>query len=249
MTKQSRALVVDDEPLARKRLSRLLEECGWEVVGECRSVPQLLEVLGQGVEADLLFLDVEMPGGTGLEALPELPRPLPVVFVTAHLEHAARAFDVDAVDYLLKPVFRGRLQKALEKWQRLQGGSENGNGERPKGPSPQRFPAKAAGGTFFLDARRVSHFEFLDFTVVAWLGGQKFKAPWDSLGEVETAFPDAGLLRIQRHLLVRPEAILSIRALPGGRAAVRLKEGPEVEVSRSMTPKVRDVLGVGKGPS
>ena len=242
-----RAIVVDDEPLARKRLARMLLEAGWELAGECGSVPQLLHLLECGAVADLLFLDIEMPGGTGLEAPPELPRPIPVIFVTAHLEHAARAFEVDAVDYLLKPVFRSRLQKALEKWERLHHRPEAPASATGPARSPSRFPAKAAGGTFFLDIRRVTHFEFQDFSVSAWLGGQKFRVGWESLGKVEEAFPDAGLLRIQRHILVRPDAILSIRSLAGGRAAIRLNDGPELEVSRSMTPKVRDVLGLRKG--
>ncbi len=238
-----RVLVVDDEPLALRRLKHLLETCGCTVVGECRSVPHMLKLLEQGLQPDLLFLDVEMPGGSGLEVPPELSHPIPIVYVTAHMEHAARAFDLDAVDYLLKPVFLGRLQKALEKFTRLHPSPGAILEAKPKAArSPMRFPAKAAGGTFFLDFRRVSHFEFLDHAVVAWFGGQKFKVAWESLSEVEEAFPDRGLLRIQRHLLLRPEAVLSIRSLEGGRASVRLPEGIELEVSRSMTPRVREAL-------
>lgn len=245
-----RILVVDDEPLARKRLARLLKDAGCEVLDELKSVPALLARLAEGPRPDALFLDVEMPGGTGLEALAELDPPLPVVFVTAYPQHAARAFEVDAVDYLVKPVFRDRLEKALEKLRRhLQAAAPKAE-PLPAAPAPApplRFPARAAGGHFFLEFRKVSHFEFDQGAVWAWLGGQRFRAPWESLGDVEAAFPGQGLLRVQRHLLVRPEAILSHRPLLNGRAQIRLVDGAELEVSRSMTPRLREILGIGKG--
>lgn len=245
-----RILVVDDEPLARKRLGRLLRDAGCEVLDELKGVPALLARLAEGPRPDALFLDIEMPGGTGLEALAELDPPLPVVFVTAYPQHAARAFEVDAVDYLVKPVFKDRLQKALEKLRRhLQAAAPTGGSASPAPPqgAPQRFPARAAGGHFFLEFRKVSHFEFDQGAVWAWLGGQRFRAPWETLAEVEDAFPGLGLLRVQRHLLVRPEAILSHRPLLNGRAQIRLVDGAELEVSRSMTPRLREILGIGKG--
>ncbi len=245
-----RILVVDDEPLARKRLGRLLRDAGCEVLDELKSVPALLARLAEDPRPDALFLDVEMPGGTGLEALAELDPPLPVVFVTAYPQHAARAFEVDAVDYLVKPVFKDRLQKALEKLRRhLQAAAPKAGAaaSTPAAAAPQRFPARAAGGHFFLEFRKVSHFEFDQGAVWAWLGGQRFRAPWETLSEVEEAFPGQGLLRIQRHLLVRPEAILSHRPLLNGRAQIRLTDGIELEVSRSMTPRLREILGIGKG--
>lgn len=238
-----RILVVDDEPLARRRLGRLLRAAGCEVPEELRSVPALLSALDGGERPDALFLDIEMPGGTGLEALAELDPPLPVVFVTAYPEHAARAFEVDAVDYLLKPVFKDRLEKSLDKLRRHLGAPA----AAPPPPAPPRFPARAGGGHFFLEFRKMTHFEFEDLAVWAWMGGQRFRAPWETLGDVEEAFRGQGLLRIQRHLLVRPEAILSHRPLLNGRAQIRLADGTELEVSRSMTPRLREILGIGKG--
>lgn len=243
-----RALIADDEPLARQRLARLLQECGWDVAEACSNVAELLAALARGVEADALFLDMEMPGGSGMEAVAELPSPLPVVFVTAHPQHAAKAFEVDAMDYLVKPVFRKRLEMALDKLARH---------AIPAFPAPERlalspthalrFPAKAAGGTFLIDPRKVSHFEFEDHAVWAWVGGKSFKTPWTSLSEAEQALSTLKPLRIQRHLLVRQEAILSFRTIAKGRIAVRIAEGPELDVSRSMTPRVRAVLGSGRG--
>jgi two-component system response regulator AlgR len=115
-----KVLIVDDEPLARLRLRSLLDglsEPATTVVGEAGDADAALLVLNQ-TPADLVLLDVAMPGRDGLklaQALKALPRPPAVVFISAHAQHALAAFDVDAVDYLTKPVRRERLQAALER--------------------------------------------------------------------------------------------------------------------------------------
>ncbi|HET7538158.1 MAG TPA: response regulator transcription factor, partial [Candidatus Didemnitutus sp.] len=110
-----RALIVDDEPLARERLRSLLRsEDGVEIVGECGSGPEAVLVI-KNTPLDLVFLDMEMPGCDGLQVLAELPketRPA-IVFVTAYEGFAIEAFEVQAIDYLLKPFDRERFQKAL----------------------------------------------------------------------------------------------------------------------------------------
>ena len=110
------ALVVDDEALARERLRTLLERCGGvEVVGECADGPAVLDRLRQA-SPDLLFLDVQMPGMDGFQVLDALePARVPqVIFVTAHDRYALQAFEVHALDYLLKPFDDARLQRALD---------------------------------------------------------------------------------------------------------------------------------------
>ncbi|MBK8727016.1 MAG: response regulator transcription factor [Holophagaceae bacterium] len=239
--------LVDDEPLARSRVSRLLSALGCRVVGEFEDAEELLEALAAGLRPDALFLDIEMPGASRLEALAELPAPVPVVFITAYPEHAVRAFDTTAVDYILKPVYEDRLARALERVHQHRALRAAGQAGKPVAPTPARFPARAGGGHLFLEFRKVSHFELVDGAVFAWAGGQRFRSPWDSLAEVEGTFPDAGLLRIQRSLLVRPEAVIGHRSLPNGRARVRLADGKELEVSRSMTPRLRGILGLARG--
>jgi two-component system LytT family response regulator/two-component system response regulator AlgR len=103
---------------------------------------------------------------------------------------------------------------------------------------------KAGDGHVFLDLRRVSHFEVEDEVVWAWSQGQRHRTDWTSLGEVEEAFPAAGLMRIQRHLLLRPEAVLGLKPIDGGRATVRVGDGLDLEVSRSVTPKLKELLGL-----
>jgi two-component system response regulator AlgR len=118
-----RALIVDDEPLARSRLRTLLGDCRSPevtVAGEAANAAQAGELLRQH-DVDVVLLDIHMPGADGLtlaRTLRALPRPPAVVFVTAHAEHAVQAFELDAVDYLTKPVRLERLQQALQKAER-----------------------------------------------------------------------------------------------------------------------------------
>jgi len=111
-----------------------------------------------------------------------------------------------------------------------------------------RFPVKAGEGHVFLELKRTTHFEVEEEVVYAWapVGGKltRQRTDWTSLSEVEEAFAQAGLMRIQRHLLLRPEAVLGLRPLEGGRAAVRVGEGVDLEVSRSVTPRLKELLGL-----
>ena len=247
MTKPLRVLVVDDEPLARERLGRLLKQAGCEVLAELANGPSLLAWLAKGDEVDGLFLDIHMPGGSGWEILAEIPSPPPVVFVTAFPEHASRAFDAEAVDYLLKPVYEERLERALLRLRtRL---IHRRSGEEIKAlaqPAAPRFPVKAGVGHAFLELRRVTHFDVEDKVVWAWIGAQRYRTTWKTLNEVEEAFPGAGLVRIQRGLLLRPEAVLAHRPLLGGRAKVRVAEGVDLEVSRNAAPLLRERLQLKK---
>lgn len=235
--------IVEDEPLARERLARLLVELGMRVVAELGDAGSLLQWLEGNPEVDALFLDIQMPGGSGLEVLAEMKTPLPVVFVTAHAEHAVRAFDAEAVDYVLKPVFKDRLERALGRLRsRLvqpRTGAEIRNLLAAPGP---RVLVKAGVGNVFLDLKKVTHFEVRDEVVWANSGGKRFRTQWTALSEVEGAFPEVSLLRVQRHVLLRPEVVVGYRSLMGGRWRVRLPDGVELEVSRAMTPRLRELL-------
>lgn len=249
--KSLQILVVDDEALARERLARLLIELGCTVLAQLRHGRELLEWLSTGQRVDGIFLDINMPGGSGLEILAELESPPPVVFVSAHSDHAIRAFDTTAVDYLLKPVYKERLERALTRLiaqqSQKQGGESPLKLAPPHRPSPapeERFPVKAGTGLLFLEFKRVSHFEVIDEIVWAWSGGQKFRTSWASLSEVEDIFPDGQMLRIQRHQLLRPEAVLGLQSLSKGRCKVLVPKGVELEVSRTATPRLRERLGI-----
>lgn len=239
-------MVVDDERLARERLARLLRELECVVLAELRNSRALIEWMEAKEPADALFLDIQMPGGSGLELLAELRDPPPVIFVTAHAEHAVRAFDADAVDYVLKPVFKDRLERALMRLRAKLVPRRSGHELRAlttDGPS-LRIPVKAGDGKLLLDLRKISHFEVEDEIVWAWAGGKRFRTRWTALSEVEQEIRDPGFMRIQRGILAKPAMILGIRSLPGGRCKVRFPEGVELEVSRSATPAIRALCGL-----
>ncbi len=243
--KPLRVALADDEPLARSRLARLLREAGCEVVGELPDGGAVLAFMAASTELDALFLDIQMPGPSGLEVAVELPRAVPVIFVTAYAEHAIKAFETAALDYILKPIGADRLNQTLQRLRERQIPARTGADLHPHLPgAATRYPVRAGEGHVFLDLKRTTHFEVEEEVVWAWAGGQRHRTSWTTLAEVEQAFPSAGLLRIQRHLLLRPECVLGLRPLEGGRATVRVGEGLELEVSRTATPKLKEWLGL-----
>lgn len=233
--------LAEDEPMNLKRLARLLGECGCEVVATFGNGLEVEEWMTTAPEVDALFLDIQMPGLDGLSLRASLKPDLPVVFVSAHAEHAVGAFEVEAVDFLLKPVTTERLVKALARIRRALGRERAGS---DKATRVTRYPVTAGSGVLFLDLARTTHFEVEEQVVWAF-AGDRFRTRWKSLGEVEAFFPEAGLLRIHRHLLIRPEAVLGIRSSgAGARVMVRLNGGVEVEASRGATPKLKERLGL-----
>ena len=129
-----RVMIVDDEALARQGLRDEIGRCtGVEVCGEAGSMTQALQAI-PALAPDALFLDIRMPHGNGFDLLKKLPAAPPVVFVTAHSEYAVQAFEVQAVDYLLKPVRPARLAEAVARLQSAlgQGGEEPAYGEEDR---------------------------------------------------------------------------------------------------------------------
>jgi two-component system LytT family response regulator/two-component system response regulator AlgR len=237
-----KALVVDDEPLARERLARLLAEAGCEVVRELNNGSELLAWLKAPEQADVVFLDIQMPGLNGFEVLAELRQTLPVVFVSAFAEYAVRAFDTVAVDYLLKPVYEDRLARCLAKLE--------GHLVRPLTTEqiqavaiqPTRFPIRAGDGEIFMDLEHISHFDVVGQQVWACRGPNRYPTRWRSLTEVEQFFPLERLLRIRRNLLLRPGKVLGWRPISLGRIGVTVARHVELVVSRAMSPRTKETL-------
>ncbi len=232
-----RVLVAEDEPYNLRRLTRLLREAGCEVVAELEDGPSVWAWLSRGEAVDALFLDIQMPGLTGLDVAADLPRPFPVVFVTAYAEHAVRAFEQAATDYLLKPVTAERLAVTLQRLRAMQG---NGTA---RATGPFRFPVKAGEGVVLVELARTTHFVFEDDAVWAF-AGERLRTTWKTLAEAESAL-GTRVVRGHRHLLIRPESILGVRAGDSGRLLVRLAGGAELEVSRGAAPALKARLGLG----
>ena len=242
-----KVMLVDDEALARLRLRSLLQACTEtpsEVVAEAESATQALELL-RGVEVDLVLLDIRMPGRDGLQlasALRSLPLPPAVVFVTAHSGHALRAFDLDAVDYLTKPVQRARLAAALQRVQQRRW--------------PQStLPAPLVDTPMLVVAERgrmervpVADVLYLkaEMKYVTLRTAERSYVLDDSLTELEQRL-GAGFIRIHRNALVANRAVRELQRRSDGGAdegwAVRVAPIDEwLPVSRRLVAAVKEAL-------
>jgi len=146
------------------------------------------------------------------------------------------------VDYLLKPITASRLGRALDRILARRPRMAPARSPEPH-PSVHRFPVQAGAGVVLVDLAKTTHFEVENEVVWAHAGG-RLRTTWTSLAEVESAFAGAGLLRIHRHLLVRPDAVIGLKPAPGGRAILRLQGGLEIEASRGGAPRLRERLGL-----
>jgi two-component system response regulator AlgR len=233
-----RVLIVDDEPLARARLAALLGECHDVVVaGSVSDGEAALEALGE-LQPDVLLLDINMPGmsGTALaQRLAGSKRPL-VVFCTAYESHALHAFDLGAVDYLLKPVRLERLNEALQRArQRLQQTPRDTGGYLHGRLRGEQVRVALDDVVCLLAEEK--------YVVVQHRGGQLLLE--ESLRQLEEAYPDI-LIRLHRNCLVPAQRLLGLKTLSDGRVLARLG-GTELmpEVSRRNLPTLRKLLRMG----
>jgi two-component system LytT family response regulator len=251
-----RVFLVDDEPLALRRLRRLFEATGRvEVVGEATDPREALERLRAG-GIDAAFLDIQMPGMSGLELAAELPVPPWIVFVTAYDRYALRAFEVNAIDYIVKPAESASVARTLDKLERalalpdVQAGAEAlslleriERVLRDKPGAPVRIAARAGTKHVLVDLSRVTHFRAdskLTFAVTA-----------DATLEVDATLTGlearlgAGFARIHRGYLVNLAHIHELDGRGAG-AYVRLRDAQatELPVSRDRLAALKEKLGI-----
>lgn len=234
-------VIANDEPLALMRLASCLEKAGCNVVAKFQDGLSLARWLGENSLPDALFLDVKMPGATGLEILAEYEDRIPVVLVTSAPEFAVSAFDFSATDFLLKPLSLERLEKALGRIRSRILGRES----KLPVPAVQKIPVIAGKGTVLLDIPKITHFELENGEVWVWAAGSRFQTRWRTLLEVETALAELTMVRLNRNILVRPEAVRGLQTLDYGRRMVRLSDGREFVASRRGSHKLEAVLGLG----
>ncbi len=242
-----RALVVDDERPALDELRYLLEqEPRIREVLTSDSATEGLRIL-QDADVDVVFLDVQMPGLTGLELAQVLSRfrtPPAIVFVTAHEEHAVEAFEVRAVDYVLKPVRADRLAEAVRRVVAAGGGARPAGAEQARDQARPRDEVQVAvergGVTRFVDRSSISHVEAQGDYARLHLpdGSYLVRTP---LSQLEEEWGPAGFVRIHRSLLVSLAHVAELR-MDGGRCSVVVAGGTELGVSRRHTRELRDLL-------
>ena len=241
-----RVVIADDEPLARLRLRRLLGTIpGLEVVAECASGIEVMQLLPD-CPCDLLFLDIQMPGADGFQALEHVvARPRAVVFVTAHAEHAVRAFDVQAVDYLLKPISADRLLQALERVQRALA-SEAAIIATPAIPRRLALPIGRRMQMVELDELdcALAQANYVELKV----GARTFVLR-ETISGFHARLDPQRFLRIHRSAIVRIDAIREIEPLASGRYRVNLHSGQRLVSGRSYRDALRAALGLAPEPS
>lgn len=236
-----RVLVVDDEEPARRRLVRMLERLGGvEVVGEAGDGQEALALV-RAQAPELVLLDIDMPEMDGLE-LAELPGMPLVVFTTAHAEHAVRAFEVAAVDYLLKPIARERLAAAIERAR-----ARVGQAEPPAPPTatepPPRITARSGGTVHVIDAREITRFHATDKVTLFVHEGRELVLD-DSLNALEERLGPHGFFRAHRSELVSLGAIKALHG-EGGSTWVELRDGSRAVVGRRAVAELKRRLGIG----
>ncbi len=253
-----RALIVDDEPLARERLRALLrDEPAFEIVGECASGTDAIAKI-KGTPLDLVFLDMQMPGCNGLQVLEEIStenRPA-IIFVTAHERFALDAFDVQAVDYLLKPFDRERFQTALRRAQEHLRARRTGElGQKLESllessvtaeRKNERLTVKTDGRLVFLKSDEIMWVEAADNYVVLHLTTGRLMVR-ETMSALEGRLGSASFARVNRSALVHRDQIKELQPGPHGDYIVLLRDGTKLPLSRSLRGQLGKFAGDNLG--
>jgi len=251
-----RAYVVDDERLAVQRLIRLLRDTGRvDVVGSTTEPEVGLEFLDRQ-DVDVLFLDIQMPGLTGFELLEQLSRPPIVIFTTAYDAYALNAFAVNAIDYLLKPIDSERLDRALDKLERLSRRAPDDRAdvralarqlaqELAPGRRLERLASKVGERTTVLDVGRISHFSAKDKLTFAVAGGREHAID-HTLAQLEERLDPRRFVRIHRSTIVNVGFVQELFPAVDGGVLVRLKDElkSELSVARDRVRALKARLGI-----
>ena len=239
MTGPLRVLLVDDEPLARTLLRSLLDsEREVRVVGECTGTEAVVAIAS--ARPDLVFLDVQMPEVDGFQVLERLgPEWMPaVVFVTAHDRYALRAFQVHAVDYLLKPVDAARFHEALEharsRLPRSPGAIEPGLAAlvRDRARFPSRLLVPGREGTIVVDVETIDWIEASDYYASIHVGG-KTHLLRETMAELEARLDPARFVRVHRSAIVNLDRVKEMHPLFRGDSVLVLADGTQLRLSRA----------------
>jgi two-component system LytT family response regulator len=259
-----RAYLVDDEPLAIERLARLL--AGFDslrVVGSATDPAQALVYLNSesGQSIDVLFLDIQMPGLNGFELLSQLAEQPFVIFTTAYDEYALKAFEVNSIDYLVKPIETAQLARALKKLDRLQPVvrpdwqrnpdlpillKELAASLRPRQPDyPRRIASRVGERISFLDLDSVTHFMAHDKLTYAIVDGRRHCVD-QTIAELERRLDPAKFLRIHRSALVNVDCIHEVNSWFAGKVILSLKDPQRTQlpVARDRVRSLKSRLGI-----
>ena len=248
-----RTLIVDDEPLARDRVRRFLrDEAGIEIVGECGNGGEAIDVISRE-RPDLVFLDIQMPEKNGFEVIKSLnARRMPtIIFVTAYDQYALQAFDVHALDYLLKPFNRERIKRAVARArehiehkalgkldERLNSLIADLKGEKKY---LDRLVVKAVGRVFFLKTDEIDWIEAAGNYVKLHVGRDAHMIR-ETMNGIEAKLDPAKFLRIHRSTVVNIDRIKELHPMFSGDSAVILRNGTELALSRNYRERFTELF-------
>jgi len=242
-----KALIIDDERLARKELNSLLEDFPEiEVVGEAANADEAIEQIREKTP-DLLFLDIQMPGKNGFELLESLDAVPKVIFTTAYDEYALKAFEVNALDYLLKPIRKDRLTDSIQKILKLK--------EEKQAPPPPPLETESRLGlhdqVFVKDGDRCWFVKLSDVRLFESDGNyikvyfENFKPMiHKSLNALDQKLDDRAFFRASRKHIINLSWVESIEPWFNGGLMVKLKGGDKIEVSRRQASKFKDMMSL-----
>lgn len=234
-----RALIVDDEAPARSELAFLLEETGQvELAGEAGNVRDAVAII-KSTAVDVIFLDINMPGFSGLqlaEVLGTHSNPPAIVFVTAYSEFAVKAFEVEAVDYIVKPVDRERLETAIAKVRR---------GRTPCSDQSTRLTVTKGGKKHFLSSMDIAYLMAKDDYSYIYTNDSRYLST-SSLTALEEKLDSAGFFRVHRRYLINLGRIRSVEPTTGGTLELTIDddEGTKIPVSRRRVSALKRAMGL-----
>jgi two-component system LytT family response regulator len=249
-----RALIVDDEPPARKRLRSLLSaEPDLELIGESGSGTEAVGLIASQ-RPDLVFLDIQMPGLDGFGVVREIARgdPPMIVFVTAHDEHAIKAFEVEAVDYVLKPVAEARLREAVRRAvERFRSGDTREvsreltrlleRAAQSAAPPTARLPIKRDGSVTFIRVDEIDWVE-ADGDYVRIHAGKATHTVRDTISEVFAKLPPERFVRVHRSVVVNTERIREVQPWFKGDYVLILHDGTKLRSGRTYRAVVQALI-------
>jgi two-component system LytT family response regulator len=239
------ALIVEDEPLARRRLRQLMRDVPWlECIGEATTGRAAIGAIDE-LQPDLVFLDIRLPGVSGIDVLSRVRHTPAVIFTTAHDQFAVTAFELGAVDYLLKPFGRDRFGKALERARPLlerQVGAATAERTREvfsQGPIPRLF-VREAGRIVPITVASIEWLQACDDFVLVHTGGRQYRVNVP-LSDLEKRLDPQVFVRVHRSHVVNMDHVASWMPYDGSRFQITLRNGATIMASRQRSRALRDL--------
>lgn len=236
-----KAIIIDDERLARQELKNLLAAYKEiEIIAECSDAIQAKEKINE-LKPDVIFCDIQMPGKTGLELVEEISGAVDVVFITAHDDHAIKAFELNAFDYLLKPIQPQRLAETIKKLSIKETSTKTDNNS----------PLTKTDMVFIKDGEKCWFVKLSDIRLFESEGNyvrvyfETFRPLiLRSLNSLESRLNEKEFFRASRKHIINLNFIASVESWFNGGLNVKLKDGKEVEISRRQAVKLKDMMSL-----